>query len=136
MKINTYLQYDGKCTEAFKFYEKVLGAKIMIMMTYGEGPMAAQCKPEEQKYVMHGRIAIGDTVLMASDSPHGRYEKPQGYSVTISVDEPKDADRLFTALSEGGHIIMNIEETFWARRFGMLVDKFGIPWMVNCEKPM
>jgi PhnB protein len=85
---------------------------------------------------MHARLVVGDTVLMGSDAPGERYEKMQGFSVALGVDEPEWAERVFNALAAGGTVTMPIQETFWAHRFGMLVDRFGTPWMVNCEKPM
>jgi PhnB protein len=86
--------------------------------------------------IIHARMTIGDQVLMASDAPPGRYEKQGGFSINIGVTDPAEAERIYRALVENGTEIMPIAETFWAVRFGMLVDRFGIPWMVNCEKAM
>jgi PhnB protein len=136
MKINTYLHFDGNCDEALKFYERALGAKRVMTMRYGECPRAAETTEEMRDKVMHGRIAAGDNVIMASDAPPGRYKSPTGFSINIGVDTVEEAERVFGALSEKGEIHMPLEETFWAHRFGMLVDQFGVPWMVNCEKQM
>jgi PhnB protein len=136
MQLNPYLSYNGQCDAAFKFYEKALGAKILFKMIYGESPMAKDFPPETHKQIMHARLVVGDKVIMGSDSPCGRYQKPQGFHVTLGIDTPEEAERIFKALSEGGTVQMPIQETFWAHRFGMLVDQFDIPWMVNCEKPM
>jgi PhnB protein len=135
MDLNTYLMFDGTCEAAFKFYEKVLGGKIVAMMTYAEMPGSAEMPKDSQKRIMHARIQVGDKVLMASDCPPGRPEAAKGFNVNISVKDPAEADRLFDALATGGTIKMPIQETFWAIRFGMLVDQFGTPWMINCEKP-
>ena len=134
MDLNTYLGFDGNCAAAFKFYEKVLGGKILMMMSYGDMPGCAEMPADTKTKIAHMRMQLGDKLLMGSDAPHGRYEKPAGFNVNISVYDPAQADRLFAALSENGTVAMPIQETFWAARFGMLVDLFGTPWMINCEK--
>jgi PhnB protein len=135
MQINPYLSFNGKCAEAFKFYADVLGGENLMMMTYGESPMAAQTAPEDKDRIMHARLKAGDMMLMGADAPPQFYQPAQGMVVSLSVDAPADADRIFKALSENGTVKMPIQETFWAQRFGMLIDRFGTPWMVNCEKP-
>ncbi|MGE0257636.1 MAG: VOC family protein [Alphaproteobacteria bacterium] len=135
MQLNPYLTFDGQCETAFRFYEQGLGGKIVAMMTYADTPMAEQTPPEMRGRIVHARLVVGDTVLMGSDAPSGRYEKMQGFSVALNIDEPERAERVFAALSAGGAVAMPIQETFWARRFGMLTDRFGTPWMINCEKP-
>lgn len=136
MKVIPYLFFNGQCEEAFKFYEKVLGAKIEAMLPYKDMPGDMQHPPELLNKIMHARMSIGDQIVMASDSPADRFNKPQGFDLNLSVEKPEEADRIFKALSEGAQIAMPIAETFWAQRFGVLVDKFGTPWMVNCEKKM
>jgi PhnB protein len=136
MRINPYLFFNGQCEAAFKYYAKCLGAKIEAMMTHEGTPAAGQVPSEWVKKIMHARLSLGDTLLMASDAPPGRYQKPQGFSVSLLVDTPQEAERVFNALADNGTVTMPIGETFWALRFGMLVDQFGIAWMINCEKPM
>jgi PhnB protein len=136
MQLNPYLMFDGRCEAAFRFYEQALGGKIVAMMTFGDSPMAEQTPAELRGQIMHARLVVGDTVLMGSDAPGERYEKMQGFSVALGIDEPERAERVFNALAAGGTVTMPIQETFWAHRFGMLVDRFGTPWMINCEKPM
>jgi PhnB protein len=136
MQLNPYLMFNGQCEAAFRFYEQALGGKIVAMTTFGDSPMAEQSPAELRGQIMHARLVVGDTVLMGSDAPGERYEKMQGFSVALGVDEPEWAERVFNALAAGGTVTMPIQETFWAHRFGMLVDRFGTPWMVNCEKPM
>lgn len=133
MQINPYLLYDGNCEAAFNYYAKVLGGRIDMMMTHDSAPPSMQVAPDWQKKIMHAQITIDDEVLMASDAPPGHFSKPQGFSVSLRVAEPADAERVFQALAEAGSVTMPIAQTFWARRFGMCVDQFGIPWMVNCE---
>ena len=135
MQLNPYLLFNGQCEAAFKFYERCLGGKIEMLLTHGESPMADKVPSDWRSKVMHARMTIGDKVLMGSDAPPGRYESPKGFSVSLSVDEPAEAERIFRALEDDGTVQMPIQETFWALRFGMLIDRFGIPWMVNCERP-
>ena len=134
MQVNSYLNFKGECEAAFKFYEKTLGGKIVMMMTHGESPMAGQVPPDWQGKIMHARFNVADTFLMGSDAPPDRYRAPQGFYVSITVPTPEDADRVFGALAEKGTVQMPIQKTFWSPRFGMLVDRFGIPWMINCEQ--
>jgi|SRR5579862_2809969 len=134
MEINTYLNFNGNCEEAFKFYEKVLGGQVLMKMTAEESPVAEHFPPGWGKKIMHIRMKIGGQLLMGSDSPPEYSSTPAGFAVSIVVDTPEEADRIFNALAEGGEIGMPIEETFWAHRFGMTKDRFGVPWMVNCEK--
>ena len=134
MRFNSYLLFDGDCEEAFKTYAKIFGAKIEMMLNHEGTPASCQVPPEWQKKILHARISIGDAVLMASDAPPGRYSKPQGFSVNIGLHDVKEAERIFSALSESATVTMALGETFWAHRFGMLTDRFGIPWMVNVER--
>ena len=133
----TYLSFDGQCEAAFKHYEKVLGGKILVMARYANAPADAGVPrtPETDSRIMHARLQVGDRFLMGGDAPPQFASKPQGFCVSIQIDDPTEADRVFRDLGKGGVVQMPIGETFWARRFGMLVDKFGTPWMVNCEKP-
>lgn len=133
MKLVTYLTFAGRCAEAFRFYERALGGEILMMSTFADSPMASQVPPGEQGRIIHARLQVGDQLLMGSDCPPGMDVKPDGFSVSVQVDSVEEADRCFHALAEGGTVRMPIQQTFWSPRFGMLVDRFGIPWMVNCE---
>ena len=133
MQLNPYLLFNGQCEAAFKFYERCLGAKLEMMLRHGESPMAEQVPPEWRDRIMHARLVVGDKVLMGSDAPPDHYEQPRGFSVSIGIDDPGEAERIFQAMAEKGTVRMPLQKTFWALRFGMLVDQFGIPWMVNCE---
>jgi PhnB protein len=132
MQLNLYLFYNGNCEAAFKYYEKVLGARIEMMLRAEEAPSDMPAAPGREKTSMHGRISIDGQVLMASDSPPDRFHKPQGFSVSLTIHDLADAERKFNALSEGGSLNMPFSETFFAKGFGMCVDQFGIPWMVSC----
>jgi PhnB protein len=133
MQLNPYLNFNGNCAAAFKFYEKCLGGKIAMMMTFAESPMAEQVPAAHRDKVMHARMTIGDQVLMGSDAPPDRYEPMKGFSVSLSVDNAADAEKIFNALAANGTVQMPIQKTFWAERFGALADQFGTPWMINCE---
>lgn len=134
MQLNPYLSFNGRCEEAFRFYEKVLGGQIVAMMPHAGSPMEQHVPPEWREKIMHARLIVDDKVLMGSDAMPDRYETMKGFNVTLGIDDPAEADRVFAALAENGTVQMPIQETFWAHRFGMLVDQFATPWMINCEK--
>ena len=133
MQLNPYLFYNGNCEAAFNYYARVLGGEIEAMLTHEGTPAAEQVPAEWHKKILHAKINIGREVLMASDAPPGRFNKPQGFSVSLQIEDPAEAERKFQALAEGGVVTMPIAQTFWAKRFGTCVDQFGIPWMVNCQ---
>lgn len=136
MQVNPYLNFDGTCAEAFRFYETALGAKIVMMGTFGESPIADQMPPEARDRIMHAVLDVKGMTIMGSDAMGAMFRTPQGFSVSLGIENEAEAERTFTNLSEGATIQMALQETFWAKRFGMLTDRFGIPWMVNCGKPM
>jgi PhnB protein len=134
MRLNPYLMFNGRCEAAFKFYEKCLGGKIVAMMTHAGTPAENDVPAEWRQKIVHARLMVGDVALMGSDAPPEHYEEPKGFSVSLNIDDPAAAERVFHALAEKGTVRMPIQKTFWAKRFGMLVDQFGIPWMINCEE--
>jgi PhnB protein len=134
MQLAPYLHFNGTCEAAFSFYQKVLGGRIVNKMTYRDSPMADKVSPEWHNKIIHTALLVDDNLLMGSDSAPERYHEPKGFSVTIGVEDPSEAERIFHSLAEKGTVRMDIQETFWAERFGILVDQFGIPWMINCEK--
>ena len=133
MQLNPYLFFNGQCEEAFKFYADCLGGQIEAMMSHAGTPAEEHVPAEWRDKIMHARLSVGDQVLMASDAPPEHYQKPQGFSVSIGIKDPAEAERIFNALAENGTVQMPLQQTFWARSFGMCVDRFGIPWMINCE---
>ncbi len=135
VKMNPYLSFNGRCEAALKFYEQCLGGRIVGMFTYAGSPMAAQVPPEWGKKIMHATFSLGDQTLGAADAPPGTYASPRGIALTLHVDASAEADRIFEMLAQRGTVQMPIQETFWARRFGMVTDQFGTPWMVQCDKP-
>lgn len=133
MRVNPYLVFNGRCEEAFTFYAECLGGKIEAMLPHAGTPAEGHVPAEWREKIMHARLSVGEDVIMGSDAPPGHFEQPKGFSVTIQLTEPAEADRIFQRLSEGATVTMPIQQTFWASRFGMLVDRFGTPWMVNCQ---
>src|SRR5262249_505458 len=134
MKLNTYVNFAGTCAEAFRFYEKHLGGQIGMMMTHGQAPDQSRVKPEWKDMVLHARITVADTVLMGADIPSA--QAMRSAYLSLSVQSDAEAERIFSALSEGGEVFMPIEETFFATRFAQLRDRFGINWMIIHERPM
>jgi len=135
MKLNTYLNFDGDCKAAFEFYAQLLRGNITRTMTFGEAPGCEGISPESSDKIMHVCLMVGDDMLMGSDCMPGfPFRDVSGAYVTIKVDDPAEADRVFAALAEGGKVEMPIQETFWSKRYGITVDRFGVPWMVNCEQ--
>ena len=130
--LNPYLFYNGNCEAAFKFYEKTLGGKIEMLMRSEEAPADMPAEPGWEKKIMHARMLINGETLMASDAPPDHFHKAQGFSVSLTVADPAEAERKFKALCEGGSVNMPFSKTFFSRGFGMGIDQFGIPWMVNC----
>ena len=134
MKMNTYVNFSGSCAEAFRYYEKHLGAKVGAMMTHGQSPDQSRVKPEWKDAVLHARISIGDIELWAADIPNA--EPMRSAYLTLRMDSNIEAERVFAALSDGGRVLMPLEETFFAFRFGQLQDQFGINWMILHERPL
>lgn len=134
MQVNAHLGYNGHCEEAFKFYEKALDGKIEVLSRVSETPMADHFGPDFRNKVVHARIRIAGTIVMGADAPPQHYSKPQGITVCLGTDNSADADRYFKALAEKGTVGMAMAETFFAHRFGMVTDQFGIPWMVIHQK--
>ncbi|WP_347905366.1 VOC family protein [Pseudomonas purpurea] len=134
MKINPYLIFNGDCKEAFTFYAQCLHGTIETMLTFGETPARDHVPEDCRDRIIHVRLLVGDQVLMGSDTtPERPYNGISGCSVSLNVTRIAEAERIFTALADRGTVQMPLEATFWAVRFGMLVDRFGVPWMVNCE---
>jgi len=133
MQLNPYLNFKGHCEEAFKSYEKSLKGNIEFLMRNGESPMADKTPPDQKNNVLQATLRFGDQVIMGADAPPEYYEKPQGFSISITVKEVQEAERIFNELSAGGSVRMPLQKTFWAQRFGMFTDRFDIPWMINCE---
>jgi len=138
MQLHTYLNYGGNCEQALRYYEQHLGGKIIMMMKFSDHPEAAANMPPGMKKdaVLHARIMLGNTTLMASDGPPDRFQPMRSAYLSLGVDSNEEAERIHKLLADGGEIFMPIQETFFAYRFSMLRDKFGTSWMIIHERPM
>jgi PhnB protein len=135
MKLNAYISFNGNCREALEFYAGALDGKVISMIPYSEAPPAMPFSPEMRDKIMHGRVEVDGDWLMASDAPPDRYKEPHGISINITAKDAEQAEHVYARMSAGGKITMALQETFWALRFAMFQDKFGVGWMINCEKP-
>jgi PhnB protein len=135
MELNTYLMFGGNCREAFEAYEQALGARIVAISTYGESPGGENTPAQDRDKIMHVRLQGDGWVLMGSDDCKGPYKGIEGCSQAVNVASVAEAERVFAALADGGTVTMPLDKTFWAERFGMLKDRFGVGWMVNFDLP-
>lgn len=145
MNLNPYLNFNGNCREAFDLYQKTLGGEVLFAGTYADMPedenadegCSGGAFPEGwQDKIMHISLQLGNVTLMGSDIPAEHFNQPQGLHVSINVGTVEEAERIYGVLSEGGQVFMPLGETFWALRFASFSDRFGTPWMINCERPM
>jgi PhnB protein len=133
MQLITYLNFSGNCDAAFKFYAETLGGKITFLTRLGESPMGDKVPEEMKDKIMHATLEAPDGgVLMGADHPQGKKVSPAGFCVSVQLKDMAEAERIFERLSEGGKVQMAFQKTFWSPGFGMCIDKFEIPWMVNC----
>jgi len=135
MKLYTYLNYGGNCRQAFQFYEQHLNGKITMMLTHGQQPNPSDAAPELKDTILHARITIGETELLGSDVPPGRFQPMRSAYLSLLVGSVEEAERIHKLLSDGGESFMPMQETFFAFRFAMLRDKFGTSWMILYERP-
>ena len=135
MEVSAYLSFNGDCEAAFKYYGEVLGAQPGLLFRYADSPMADVLPAGWESKIMHGSVRVGGKMLEGADAPPERYEEPRGFSLSLNVPNATEAERLFEKLGKGGEVVYPMAKTFWSERFGMVVDRFGIPWMINCETP-
>lgn len=135
MQVGTYLNFDGDCEAAFNYYAEHLGGKVVAMMKFADGPMAQQVAPQDRDRIMHAKLELGGHAIMGTDCTQDRpYQPIRCVHVVLGIDDPARAERLFAALAASGRVEMPFQQTFWAYRFGVVTDRFGVPWMINCEK--
>lgn len=134
MTFQPYLTFNGECEAAFKAYESCFDGKITVSMTWGAGPMAKDVPSIMADKIMHATLNVGDVALSGGDVPPDQYQKPHGFEVLINLEgtDAERAERIFKTLADGGEIKVPLQQTFWATRFGTVVDRFGTPWTVNC----
>lgn len=130
MQVQTYLFFDGRCEEALQFYRSALGAEVTTLMRFKESPDQSMISPGSEEKVMHSSFRIGETTLLASDGRNQGQPSFEGFALTLRAPTEAEAERLFTSLSDGGQVQMPLTETFFARRFGMVADRFGVSWML------
>jgi PhnB protein len=129
------LTFNGECDAAFALYQQCLGGTVTFRLTWRDSPMASGAPPDWQDKVLHATLNVGDVALSGGDVLPGSYERPQGFQVQLDLDDVAAADRIFAMLADGGRVIVPLQQTFWAQRFGAVVDRFGIPWGINCGAP-
>ena len=134
MKLNAYVNFNGNCADALRYYEKHLGAKVGMMMTHAQSPEQSRVPAGWKDAVLHANVTIGGSELMASDIPNA--EPMRSAYLTLRMDSDAEAERVFSALSDGGRVLMPLQETFFATRFGQAQDRFGINWMILKERPL
>lgn len=130
MTLNPHLSFDGRCESAFHFYQRCLGGKV-DMLTWGDSPMASEVPPEWRGKICHATLTVGTNQIMGCDVQPGQYEPPKGFQILLGVDDLAEAERTFQALAENGSVQMPMQRTFWAARFGVLTDQFGVSWSIN-----
>ena len=131
-QIDAYLTFDGTCAEAMRFYERTLGGRLETLMTHAESPLANDTPPGSADRILHSRLVVDGGALMASDAPAGQpYGGMHGFAIALNYTGLEEARRVFEALSAGGRVTLPLQKVFWADLFGMLVDRFGTPWIVN-----
>lgn len=135
MKASINLSFDGDCAEAIRFYERSLPGRIVFELSWGDSPLAEDAPPQWRTKICHSTLWVGDTVLHGVDVLPGTYEPPRGFSIVLGIDDPEEADRLFRVLAERGQVRLPLQSTFWAQRYGVVVDRFGITWEINCGGP-
>ncbi len=133
MTLSCHLHFDGQCEAAFQCYQGILGGEITTLLSFGKSPLAAQLPEDWQARILHANLQLGELSLLGSDAFPGTYQRPQGFAVTLGIANHAKAARAFEALADGGQIQMPFQATFWTPGFGVLVDRFGIPWEVNCD---
>ncbi len=136
MRPSIDLSFNGNCAEAIRFYERVLSGRILFELSWGKSPLAKDAPPEWSSKVCHSTFVVGDITFHGVDVLPGSYEAPRGFSIVLGIDDLEESDRLFRALAENGRVRTPLQETFWARRYGVVVDRFGITWEINCGRPM
>jgi PhnB protein len=126
------LIFNGECDAAFTLYQQCLGGTVTFRLAWGDSPMADQAPAEWRDKILHATLTLGGTALSGADVLS--YQRPQGFQIQLNLDDVAAAERIFTQLAEGGEVTVPLQQTFWAQRFGAVVDRFGVPWSINCEE--
>lgn len=134
MAFHPYLNFDGNCREAFTRYQEIFGGEL-VLLPMSEMPTEDPVPQDQADLIMHAALTFGDNLLMGSDDPTGAFDGVRGMQVNFAAGDVAEAERVFRALADGGEVTMPLGETFWSPAFGVCMDTFGIPWMVNAEAP-
>jgi PhnB protein len=126
------LTFNGECDAAFALYQQCLGGTVTFRLAWGDSPMANQAPPEWRDKILHATLTVGATAFSGGDVLPGAYQRPQGFQIQLNLDDAAAAERIFAQLADGGQVTVPLQQTFWAQRFGAVVDRFGIPWGINC----
>jgi len=126
------LTFNGECDAAFTLYQQCLGGTVTFRMAWGGSPMANQAPPDWHDKILHATLTVGGTAMSGGDVLPGNYQRPQGFQIQLNLDDVAAAERIFTQLQDGGDVTVPLQQTFWAQRFGAVIDRFGIPWGINC----
>ena len=126
------LIFNGQCDAAFTLYEQCLGGTVTFRLAWGDSPMADQAPAEWRDKILQATLQVGGMALSGADVLPGAYQRPQGFQVQLNLDDVAAAERIFAQLAEDGEVTVSLQQTFWAQRFGEVVDRFGIPWSINC----
>jgi PhnB protein len=126
------LVFNGECDAAFTLYQQCLGGTLTFRLTWGDSPMADQAPAKWRDKILQATLTVGDTAISGGDVLPGQYERPQGFQLQINLDDAAAAERIFAQLADGGRVTTPLQKTFWAQRFGAVVDRFGVPWGINC----
>jgi PhnB protein len=129
------LVFNGECDAAFNLYQGCLGGTVTFRLTWGESPMADLAPADWRDKILHATMIVGDTAFSGGDVLPASYERPQGFQIQLNLDDVAAAERIFTTLADGGYVTVPLQQTFWAQRFGAVVDRFRIPWGINCGEP-
>ena len=129
------LVFNGECDAAFALYQQCLGGTITFRLTWGDSPMADQAPPEWRDKIIHATLTVSGKAISGGDVLPGQYKRPQGFQLQLDLDDATAAERIFEQLADGGLITVPLQQTFWAQRFGAVIDRFGIPWGINCGEP-
>lgn len=135
MDISPHLTFDGDCEEAFAAYARLLGGTVTFSLRYRDSPMAGDVPPEWADKVVHATLSVGGATLMGSDARPDEFEPMQGFAIVLGVPDPEAARRTFDALADCGTVRLPLAETFWSAAFGVVTDRFGVTWEINCEQP-
>ncbi len=133
MKFEPYFEFDGNCAEAMSFYAALFSGSVEVAVTWGKSPMKTDVPHGYEDKLMHASLRFGDQHIMGSDALPGRYARGSAVTISIAVSSVSEGQRIFDALADEGKVLMPFQKMFWAEGFGQLTDRFGIPWMVNCE---